>query len=305
MNTKRIVGDAIIYLILAVMSVIWLAPIAWLVLQSFGVSGGQADKMLFIPSTFGFQNYEGLFINKFWNGSAFSTKFERAYALFPYTMPSGEVLLGSFLNTLIVALGTMVLSTLLTLMTAYGLSRLRFRGRQLIMRICLIMGMFPGFLGVMILYWMFRGLGVPMSLFTLILVYSAGAGAGYYIAKGFFDTISKQIDEAAMIDGATRLQIFYKITLPLAKPIVVYQALTAFMGPWGEYITANYFIRGQAQFMTVAPQLYDIITGTINASDYWGWFCAASVIIAIPVSILFVFMQKYYVSGVTGGSVKG
>ncbi len=314
MKARRITGDIVIYVILTVMAVVWLLPIVWLVLQAFGNSGTAAESMRFIPSSFGFENFIGLFTNEIWTvsgSSAGNPHFvpdQNGFTFFLKT-DGGQFVLGSFLNTLIVALCTMIVSTLLTLMTSYALSRLRFKGRQMIMRVCLIMGMFPGFLSLIILYWIFRllndVLGTEMSIFTLVFVYSAGAGAGYYISKGFFDTISRQVDEAAMIDGASRFQIFYKIILPLSKPIVVYTALTSFMGPWGEYITASFLAGTNRQMYTVAVQLYTMITTQEFSSLYWGWFCAAAVVIAIPVSILFIFMQKYYVSGVTGGAVKG
>jgi arabinogalactan oligomer/maltooligosaccharide transport system permease protein len=134
---------------------------------------------------------------------------------------------------------------------------------------------------------------------------------GYYISKGFFDTISKQIDEAAMVDGATRFQIFYKITLPLSKPIVVYTILTAFMGPWAEFITAKYMMRGgvtngtSGGVVTVAPQLFDMLDEKTNRSQYFGQFCAGAILVAVPTSLLFIALQKNYVSGVTGGAVKG
>ena len=311
MKARRITGDVVIYVILTVMAVIWLLPILWLVLQSFSTEGGSLSQSRFIPKSFGFENYIAIFTNQRWSTGGWASNYMN-HVIFFDVERDGTIVIGSFFNTLIVAFGTMIFATLLTLMTSYALSRLRFRGRTIIMKICLVMGMFPGFLSLIIMYWLFRlietDLGIPMGLWTLIFLYSAGAGAGYYISKGFFDTISKQIDEAAMIDGASRFQIFYKITLPLSKPIIVYTALTAFMGPWGEYITSSFIIRNDSSMMTVAVELYKMAIGTdgtSEATDYWGSFCAAAVFIAIPVSILFVFMQKYYVSGVTGGAVKG
>ena len=179
------------------------------------------------------------------------------------------------------------------------------------MKVILLLGMFPGFLGLIVLYEIFKLLKMVGSIWSLIIIYSGGAGMGYYISKGFFDTISKQIDEAAEIDGATRFQIFYKITLPLSKPIIVYQILTAFMGPWAEFITAGYLLRSPQNFengnpTTVAVQLQNML-GIQDGmrGRYWGQFAAGAVIVAIPTSILFIIMQKNYVSGVTGGAVKG
>lgn len=302
MKARRITGDVVIYAILVVMSVIWLAPIVWLLLQSFSAEGGASAQAKFIPDEFGFQNYTGVFSNTYWNGSTYVDTLGQ-FALFFYN-GNGQLVLGSFVNTLIVAVCTMIISTFLTLATAYALSRLRFRGRKAFMKLVLVMGMFPGFLGLIILYWIFALIDFEPSIWTLVICYSAGAGGGYYISKGFFDTISKQIDEAAMIDGASRFQIFYKITLPLSKPIIVYQALTSFMAPWGEFVTASFLLTDHRESYTVAVQLQKMLIRE-NLSNYYGTFCASAVLIAIPISILFVFMQKYYVSGVTGGSVKG
>lgn len=310
MKTRRIIGDILIYVILAVMAVVWILPIVWLVLQAFGNSGGIVDQNRFIPSSFGFENFIGLFTNEVWWGaSKGGFRPDTNKFTFFFRVENGQLVLGSFMNTLVVSFCTMIFATLLTLMTSYSLSRLRFRGRHLIMRVCLVMGMFPGFLSLIILYWVFRllndVLGTSISIFTLVFVYSAGAGAGYYISKGFFDTISRQVDEAAMIDGASRFQIFYKIILPLSKPIIVYTAMTSFMGPWGEYVTSSFLAGTNTSMYTVSVQLYKMITTQEYSSIYWGWFCAAAVIIAIPISLLFIFMQRYYVSGVTGGAVKG
>lgn len=304
MKARRITIDVIIYVILAAMAVIWLSPIVWLVLQSFSAEGGMGSAARFLPNEWGFQNYIGIFTNTYWDGNNYVDT-NGQFAFFFYSNPyTGQAILGSFVNTLIVALCTMVISTFLTLSTAYALSRLRFKGRQLFMRMVLLMGMFPGFLGLIILYWIFRLINFQPSIWTLVICYSAGSGAGYYISKGFFDTISKQIDEAAMIDGANRFQIFYKITIPLSKPIIVYQALTSFMGPWGDFITAAFMLGDSRESYTVAVQLQKMLIRE-NISQYYGTFCAAAVLIAIPITVLFIFMQKYYVSGVTGGSVKG
>ena len=212
-----------------------------------------------------------------------------------------------FLNTLIVAVLSCLISTLFVLGTAYALSRFRFNGRGLFMKINLVIGMFPGFLGMIILYWvMYSIFNLTGSYWSLVIIYSAGAGGGYYISKGFFDTVSKSIDEAAEIDGANKAQIFFKIILPLSKPIVVYTILTSFMGPWGEYVTSSYIIgTDQKLNWTVAIGLYQMLNDTQIVSTYYTQFAAGAVVVALPITILFFCLQKYYVSGVTGGPVKG
>ncbi len=310
LKTRRIVSNVVIYILLALMSIIWLLPIVWLVLQSFNVQSGSAGLTKLIPEQWGVLNYVDLFNNQYWNG----TRYMPSAYIFFMKIDRGRVMLGSFFYTLIVAVLTALISTLFVLATSYAFSRLRFKARAGMMRVILLLGMFPGFLGLIVLYALFSDVFHLLdtsagSLAALIIIYSGGAGMGYYISKGFFDTISKQIDEAAMIDGATRFQIFYKITLPLAKPIIVYQILTSFMGPWAEFITSRYLLRkiqngSDGSVTTVAPQLNDML-GLTNRGTYWGHFCAAAIIVAVPTSILFLILQRNYVGGVTGGAVKG
>ena len=315
-RTARIISNTVIYILLVVMVVIWLTPIAWIVLQSFNAEIGSAGLTRLIPKEWGADNFYDLFWNVYRDARVDGVNHYVAsnYVFFWRVTESGQVILGSFFVTLIVAVVAALISSLFVLMTSYAFSRLRFKGRTLMMRIILLMGMFPGFLGLIVLYWFFKILGLEgdKAIWALIITYSGGAGMGYYIMKGFFDTISKQIDEAAMIDGATRAEIFWKITLPLSKPIIVYQILTSFMGPWGEFITARYLLGSPQNYQgdsitTVAVQLQQMITSTTDGlrGHYWGQFFAGAVIVAIPTSILFIMMQRYYVSGVTGGAVKG
>lgn len=315
MKARRITLDVIVYIILTVLSLIWISPIVWLILQSFTGTrtptiASQAD---FWPEVWSFEQYVNLFTNKVYDTSGILIDSNYNFFFMNVVNDSGGLTptLGAFPATLLLALICMVFSTLLTLMSAYGLSRLRFKSRGAMMRINLVMGMFPGFLSLIIMYWLLKAVNLTGNIWILAVIYCAGAGMGYYISKGFFDTISKQIDEAAMVDGATRFQIFYKIILPLSKPIVVYTALTAFMAPWGEYITSSYMLGGystQKDNWTVALLLRNFIYGGDdgkNKNSYWGQFCAGAVIVSIPVVIVFLCMQKYYISGVTGGAVKG
>ncbi len=209
-------------------------------------------------------------------------------------------------NTLTVALFTAVIQTVIVLSVSYALSRLRFRGRKLIMNVVLVLGMFPGFLTMITLYFLLKQLGLTQSgaIPGMILIYCASSGMGYYISKGFFDTIPKSLDESARIDGATRFQVFLKIIMPLAKPIVIYTILMAFMAPWGDYVFASYIAFGSEPNFNVAVGLYR----WVNVNDYQGYFtrfCAGGVLVALPITALFLALQKYYVEGVTGGAVKG
>ena len=273
-----------IYIVLILMSIIWLAPFVFLVFQSFRSylteSGAMVNYLL--PRQWSLDNYTWLLTDP-------SSDFLRWYG-----------------NTLIIALFCSVLQTFMVLSVSYTLSRLRFKGRKLIMNVVLVLGMFPGFLTMIILYFLLRQLGLTQTgaVPGLILIYIASSGMGYYISKGFFDTIPKSLDESARIDGATRAQVFRMIIMPLAKPIVIYTVLMAFMAPWGDYVFASYVAFGSKPSYNVAVGLYQ----WINVNDYQGYFtrfCAGGVLVAVPITLLFLALQKYYVEGVTGGAVKG
>lgn len=278
MKNKRRFQLGLVYAILTVLSIIWLLPIAWVVLTSFRAEG-TAYVDYFLPKHLTLDHYIKLFTNE--------------------TFPFGRW----FVNTFVVAIFTCIISTFITVAMAYSLSRIKFKFRNRFLKLALVLNMFPGFMSMIAIYYILKALGLTQSLTALVLVYSAGAALGFYIAKGFFDTIPYSLDESAMIDGATRMDIFFKITLPLSKPIIVYTALLAFMGPWVEFIFAQVILGDATSKYTVAIGLFSMLQpDTIN--DWFMAFTAGSVLIAIPITLLFMFMQKYYVEGVTGGSVK-
>ncbi len=278
MSTVNRVSNTAIYILLTVISVIWLIPFVFILLQSFRVESTYQVGYV-IPHEWGLQNYINL-----WNSD-----FKRWY-----------------LNTFIIALACAVLQTIIQLCMSYTLSRFRFKLRGPLMRFMLILGMFPGMLTMIILYRVLSDLGLTQANAVpgLILVSVASSGMGYYVSKGYFDTISRSLDEAARVDGATRLQVLYKIILPLAKPIVIYTILTAFMGPWGDFVFARYVAFGTSSGYNVAVGMYSWLSNDQIARMYTT-FCAGGVVVAVPVTILFLCLQKYYVEGVTGGAVKG
>ena len=278
LRTSRMIGNTAIYVFLIAISIIWLIPFACILLQSFRVESTHQVGYV-IPQKWGFDNYVNLF----------NTDFPRWY-----------------MNTFISALVTAVLQTVIVLCMSYTLSRFRFKLRKPLMRFMLILGMFPGMLTMIILYRVLKDLGMTQenSVPGLILVYIASSGMGYYVSKGFFDTIPKSLDEAARVDGATRFQVLKKIILPLSKPIVIYTILTAFMGPWGDFVFARYIAFGTSKGMNVAVGLYNWLNKD-QISNCYTMFCAGGVLVAVPVTVLFMCLQKYYVEGVTGGAVKG
>jgi len=278
MKSKKRVRLGLTYLLLTLLSIAWLFPIAWVVLTSFR-GEGTAFVGYIIPKTFTLDNYAKLFNNE----------------AFPFAK--------WFLNTFIVAAATCVVSTFITVVMAYSLSRIKFKFRNGFLKLALILNMFPGFMSMIAIYYILKALNLTQTLFALVLVYSAGAALGFYIAKGFFDTVPYSLDESAMIDGATRKDIFFKITLPLSKPIIVYTALTAFIGPWMDFIFAKVILGDATDKYTVAIGLFSMLAqDRINV--WFKSFAAGSVLIAIPITLLFMYMQKYYVEGITSGSVK-
>lgn len=279
-QTKQKISNGITYAVLSLLSVIWLAPIAWLIMQSFRKESGAFTKYI-IPRGWTFDNYTRLFT-------------ETQLFNFPRW----------FLNTLVVAIFSCIISTILVLLTSYAFSRLRFKARKPLMNIILVLGMFPGFMAMIAIYHILKAFGLTQSLVSLVLVYSSGAAMGYYIAKGFFDTIPRAIDEAALIDGATKNQVFWHIVMPMSKPVVVYTILTSFIAPWVDFIFVSVIMKDNYQNYTVALGLFQMLARE-NIQKYFTEFCAGAVLIAIPITILFIKMQKYYVSGITAGGAKG
>ena len=278
-KASRRLSNGIIYAILILITLVWLFPFAGIVMESFKVNTRAMDGE-FWPEKFGFDNYIRLFTE---------TDF-----------------LKWFKNTAIMGIATAVFQTVFVLMMSYTLSRLRFKGRKSLMNFMLILGMFPGFLTMILIYKVFSDLGLTMqnAPVGLIIVYCASSGMGYYISKGFFDTIPKTLDEAARVDGATRLQVFYKVIMPLSGSIIIYTILMGFMAPWGDFMLASYIIHENSAGMSVAVGMYEWLSKTMVNTNYT-MFCAAGVVVAVPVTTVFLCLQKYYVEGVTGGAVKG
>lgn len=340
MKARRIIGNAIVYLILAVLSLIWITPLIWLIFQSLSQQNLQVGALSYLFPQFNisinernlinlgftaqsnviwghftFLNYADVLSNRVYVKDVtqvVDVVFNESGTMLNVTQTQDVIKTVSyfnygrwFFNTLTVALFTALISTFLSLCTSYAFSRLRFKARKGIMKFILILGMFPSFLTLIVVYQVLKLLGLQASLVGLVLCYTGGAGMNYYVLKGFFDTISKSVDEAAMIDGCNKWQIFTKVTMPLSKPIIVYTVLTAFMGPWGDYVTSSYLMGTNKNSYTIAVGLYKMTDATLYQTRYWLQFCSGAVLIAIPIAILFMCLQRYYVSGITGGAVKG
>ena len=284
-NTAKIrktVVNVLVHIFLAILAFIWVLPIFWVVLTSFrGEKGSYVTT--FFPKTYTFDNYIKLFT-------------DTSILNFPKM----------FMNTFVIAIFTCIISTIFVLSVAYSMSRMRFKMRKPFMNIAMILGLFPSFMSMIAVYYILRALNLAdggMIRVALIIVFSAGSGAGFYVAKGFFDTISKSLDEAAIIDGATRWQVFTKITVPLSKPIIVYTILTSFMAPWVDFIFGKVICRADAQYYTVSIGLWKMLEKEYIDSWYT-CFAAGAVVVSIPIAILFLMTQKFYVEGMSG-AVKG
>ena len=278
-RTGQMISNGIVYAILILITVVWLFPFFGIVLESFRVESRMQVGYLW-PEQFGWDNYIRLFNE---------TDFPRWFG-----------------NTAFMGVLTAVFQTFFVLSMSYTLSRLRFKGRKFLMNAMLVLGMFPGFLTMILIYKVFADLGLTMQMAPvgLIIVYCASSGMGYYVSKGFFDTIPSTLDEAARVDGATRFQVFYKVILPLSAPIVIYTILMGFMAPWGDFMMAKYIAHARSEGFNVAVGMWSWLDKTVINSNYT-MFCAAGVVVAVPVTIVFLLLQKYYVEGVTGGAVKG
>lgn len=271
------------HLVLSLLVCIWLTPILWLVVTSFGADKGP-NLSTFFPTAYTLEHYRAILLP----GSDMVNQFPRW-----------------FLNTFIVAIFTCAISSLFVLMVAYAMSCMRFKARKPLMNIAIIMNLFPGFLSMIAVYFIMKNINLTNTLTGLIIVYSASAGLGYLVAKGFFDTVSKSLREAAYIEGANEFIVFMRIIMPLAKPIIVYTVISSFLAPWMDFVFASIMLNsGVSAHKTTALGLFSMVD-KVNRNNYFAQFCAGGVIVSIPISILFIIMQKFYVEGITGGSVKG
>ena len=283
MKAKRIVMDIISYIVLGVMCFIWVLPFVYLVAHSFrGESTGMYSTGFF-PTELTLDNYISLFTD-------FTTlNFPRM-----------------FLNTLVISAFACLISTFFVLSVSYCTSRVKWKMRKPYMNMAMVITLFPGFMSMIAIYFLLKAMGLTegnMVPIALIICFSSGAGTGFYVMKGYMDTIPKALDEAAYLDGATKWQTYIKITLPLCKPMIVYQLITAFMGPWMDFIFAKLICRTNLQYYTVSIGLYTMLDMD-HVNQWFTRFCAGAVCVAIPISVLYIVTQRFYQEAMSG-SVKG
>ena len=285
-KAQRFTMDVVVHSILIIMGVIWVLPFLYLIVQSF--RGGSNQGMFtqtFLPTEWTFNAFKKLFT-------------ETTQINFPQM----------FMNTFKIACCSCVISTFFVLAVSYCLSRVKWKLRKTYMNMAMVITLFPGFMAMTAVYILLKTLfglnehpeRIPLAL---IINYSAGSGVGFHVMKGYMDTIPKALDEAAYLDGATKWQTFIKITLPLCKPMIVYQVITSFMGPWCDFILAKLICRTTQQHYTVSIGLYTMLNME-RVSTWFTRFCAGAVLVAIPISILFIITQKFYQEAM-GGAVKG
>ena len=282
-KTQKMITDIAVHIFLAIVAVVWLIPFIWLVAHSFRAESTGLFTKGFFPEQFTIMNYVKLFT-------------ETDSMNFPRT----------FINPFFIACFACVVSTFFVLAVSYCLSRVQWKLRKSYMNMGMVITLFPGFMGMVAVYFLLKAMGLTEGSnlpLALVICYTSGAGVGFHIMKGYMDTIPKALDEAAMIDGATRWQTFTKITLPLCKPMIVYQIITSFMGPWMDFILAKVIVRAEAEYYTVSIGLYKMLEMEF-VNNWFTRFCAGAVVVAIPISILFMITQKCYQEAM-GGAVKG
>ncbi|HEM4973767.1 TPA: ABC transporter permease subunit [Streptococcus suis] len=259
---------------LILVSFIFLFPCIWLILASFSQSGTIYSFDGFFPTSYSLKSFITLFTDT---------------DLYNYPR--------WFLNTLFIASMSCILGTFLVILTAYAMSRFYFNGKNALMKTTMVLGMFPSFMGMIAVYLLMTQFNLINQLWGLVLIYSAAAPMGYLTQKGFFDTISYSIDEAARMDGATSFQIFWHIHLPLSRPIITYTALTNFAWPWSDFILPKLLLKEK--------NLYTVAVGLMNLDETeFARFAAGSIFIAVPIVVLYFLLIKNMVNGLTAGAVK-
>ena len=279
---KNKINFVLRHVFLSILTAFWLMPVVWLFVTTFSTEKG-INTNHFFPRHWTLSNYHQLFFEP------------DTAANFP----------AWFRNSMIIAIFTCIISSAFVIMTAYTFSYLRFRARKQLMSFSIILGMFPGVLSMIAMYFVLKLLGLTDSIAGLIIVYSAGSGLGYMILKGFFDTVPESLREAARLEGASEAAIFLKIIVPLSRSMIVYTIINSFLNPWMDFFMARLMIKSKnPSDWTMGIGLYNLLQRAL-VNQYFTIFCCGGLMVAVPIAGLFIFMQKFYVEGLTGGAVKG
>jgi arabinogalactan oligomer/maltooligosaccharide transport system permease protein len=274
-KAKKIFTTALIYIELVIVAVIVIYPLLWVIGSSLNPLNGIARSSI-IPENPTLDNYLRLFQK---------TQYGKWY-----------------LNTFYVALVTTIFSIVIHTMTAFVFARFNFRFRKSGLLLVMILQMFPSFMGLTALYMVALNFGMLNNLNMLVIIYVAGGiPQNIWLVRGYMLNIPRSMDEAASIDGVTKMQLFFKIILPLSMPIVFFIAVTSFMGPWMDYMLPRYLINMNER-RTLAIGLFDLING--QNADFTA-FCAGAVLVAVPITALYMVFQRFLLEGLMAGANKG
>lgn len=285
-KTQRVVSDVVVHVFLTIVAIVWLIPFVWLIAHSFrggNLQGLHYNSFLPVAEDLTLDNYIKLFTQ------TDNLNFPRMFA-----------------NTFMISIFTCIISTFIVLAVSYCMSRVKWKMRKPYMNMAMVINLFPGFMSMVAIYFLLKAMGLTEGNtlpIALVICYTAGSGTNFYVMKGYMDTIPKSLDEAAYLDGATKWQTFTRVTLPLCKPMIVYQVITSFMGPWMDFIFAKIIVRSEAQYYTVSIGLWRMLEMEF-VNSWFTRFCAGAVVVAVPISILFMITQKFYQEAM-GGAVKG
>lgn len=272
----ELIKTLLLYALLIVMAIAVLYPVLWIVGSSFNPGSGLNSAQM-IPENATLDHYKRLFDE---------TEFVNWYK-----------------NTLMIATLNMIASVFLTTTTAFIFARFKFVGKKVGLISILVLQMFPSFLGMIAIYMLFLNFGLLNKPLALVLIYCTGQiPYNTWLVKGYMSGIPKSLDEAAKIDGASKVQIFTKVIFPLSKSIMTFVAVTQFMAPWFDFILPRLLISSDEK-MTLAVGLFNMIND--NANNNFTMFAAGALLVAIPITIIYIFLQRYLIEGVTAGATKG
>lgn len=279
MKRKReVFADIAVNFVFIILCILALLPVWYIaVLSLSGGSGALSGSLSLFPRNPTFANYRNILVE--------------------------EPFLRWFINSAILSIGTMIIAMGSSILAAYAFSRFRFAGRNMALWILLVLNAFPQLLTMFAIFRLFKSMGLLNSYIGLILIYSGSMCIfSIWNMKGYFDSIPIDMEEAAKIDGASDTQVIFKIMLPLARPTIIVTAVMVLIFVWNEYLFSTTFMLNESNY-TLAGGLY-----ALQSNDYsrsWPMFCSAAILVSIPVLIIFFCIQKYMVSGLTAGGVKG
>lgn len=277
-KTKSRIEVSLMYLFFFIMFIVIAYPLIWAIMMSLNPGTNMLVTSL-IPKSITLDHYKWLFTN-----------------------PRSDYILW-YKNSLFVAIANAIGSVIITSLIAYAFSRYKFIGRKYGLYMFLLLQMFPALMGMVAIYILLNTIGLTDSLFGLLLVYLGGQiPFNAWLVKGYLDTIPKELDESAKMDGASHLRVFWSIIMPLAKPILAVVALFNFMAPFMDFLLPRIVLTSPEKY-TLALGLFNFINDQFSTN--FTRFAAGAILIALPIALVFLFLQRYLISGLTAGGTKG